>query len=80
MGKRVHLWEHEADHLVEGLSSLLDRIVEVTRINRGRRQTLDSLIREEALLFARYLRNERKDWIPRTPPFKVACAKREKFN
>jgi len=34
-------------------------------IKVGKRQTLDTLISEEALLFDKYLRNQRKDWIPR---------------
>jgi len=34
------------------------------------RQTIDTLISEEASLFARYLRNERKDWIPRIAELK----------
>jgi len=67
MGKRIHLCEYEADSLADDLSGLFERVVEVPRVNRGRRQTLDSLISEEALQFAKYLRNERKDWIPRIP-------------
>jgi len=31
----------------------------------GNRQTLETLISEEALLFAKYLRGERESWIPR---------------
>jgi hypothetical protein len=30
-------------------------------------QTIDTLNSEEVLLFAKYLRNERKDWKPRIP-------------
>jgi len=33
----------------------------------GNRQTIETLINEEALLFAKYLRNEKKDLKPRTP-------------
>jgi CRISP-associated protein Cas1 len=69
MGKRIHLCEYEADDLAEGLNGLFKRVVEVPRIKQGRRQTLDTLISEEALLLARYLRNERKDWIPRIVKF-----------
>jgi hypothetical protein len=32
---------------------------------RGEKQELETLINEEALLFAKYLRNERETWIPR---------------
>lgn len=39
--------------------------VEIPRIMRGERQELETLINEEALLFAKYLRNERKEWVPR---------------
>jgi len=39
--------------------------VEVPRIRHGSKQTLETLINEEALLLAKYLRNERKKWIPR---------------
>jgi DNA-binding HxlR family transcriptional regulator len=53
--------------LAEGLNSLFDRMVEVARIKHGNRQTIDTLINEEALLLAKYLRNELKDWNPRIP-------------
>ena len=39
--------------------------VEIPRIMRGEHQEIETLINEEALLFAKYLRNERKEWIPR---------------
>jgi hypothetical protein len=67
MGKKIHLKEYEADSLAENLSALFDRLVDVERIKHGKIQTLDTLISEEALLFAKYLRNERKDWNPRIP-------------
>jgi len=47
------------------LNVFFERIVEVPRIRIGRRQTIETLINEEALLFAKYLRNEKKDWMPR---------------
>lgn len=65
MGKKIHLCEFEADSLAEGLNGLFDRMVDVARIKHGNRQTIDTLISEEALLFARYLRRERNTWIPR---------------
>ena len=39
--------------------------VEIPRIKIGDLQTLETLINEEALLFAKYLRNERDNWNPR---------------
>jgi CRISPR-associated endonuclease Cas1 len=65
MGKRIHLCEYEADSLAEGLNGLFNRYVDIPRIKHGKRQTLHTLINEEALLLAKFLRNERKEWIPR---------------
>ena len=65
MGKRIHLCEYEADSLAEGLNRLFQREVDIPRIRYGKKQTLDTLVSEEALLLAKYLRNEKKDWIPR---------------
>jgi hypothetical protein len=41
---------------------------------------IDTLISEEALLFAKYLRNERKDWIPRTPTLQLFASKENLTN
>lgn len=41
------------------------RKVEIPRIKHGKRQSLGTLINEEALLLAKFLRNERKEWTPR---------------
>jgi len=61
------LKEYDVDSLAEDLNALFDRMVNVERIKVGNWQTIDILISEEALLFAKYLRNERKDWKPRLP-------------
>ena len=65
MGKKIHLKEYETDSLAEDLNAFFNRIVDVERIKVGNRQTIDTLICEEALLFAKYIRNEKKDWKPR---------------
>jgi len=31
----------------------------------GHRQIIETLFNEEALLFAKYIRNEKKEWLPR---------------
>jgi hypothetical protein len=49
------------------LNGLFERVVEVPRIRHGSRQTVDTLINEEAYLLAKFLRNEREKWVPRTP-------------
>jgi len=39
--------------------------VEIPRTKHGKKQEIETLINEEAYLLAKYLRNERKTWIPR---------------
>jgi hypothetical protein len=39
----------------------------LARIRNGEHQTLETLINEEAQLFAKYLRGEVKAWVPRVP-------------
>jgi CRISPR/Cas system-associated endonuclease Cas1 len=66
MGKKIHLCEYEANGLAEGLNNLFECKVEIPRIKQyGNKQTIDTLINEEAYLFAKYLRRERNVWIPR---------------
>jgi len=48
------------------LNNYFETTVEIPRMKVGKRQTIETLINEEALLLAKYLRNEKKDWIPRT--------------
>lgn len=64
-GKREYLSEPKTTDLMKRLSVYFESKVEVPRIKHGCRQTLETLISEEALLFAKYLRNERENWIPR---------------
>jgi CRISPR-associated protein Cas1 len=65
MGKKIHLCEYETNELAEALQKLFKREVEVPRIKHGKKQTIETLINEEALLFAKFLRGERETWIPR---------------
>jgi hypothetical protein len=66
-GKKIHLCDYETDELAEDLNALFERTVEIPRIKVGKRQSLETLISEEALLFAQFLRSERQIWIPRVP-------------
>ncbi len=65
MGKKIHLCDYETDSLAKDLNSLFERTIEIPRIKVGKKQTLETLINEETLLFAKYLRNEWKSWTPR---------------
>ena len=65
-GKREYLNDVEKD-FTKRLNNYFGTIVEIPRIKVGERQTIQTLINEEALLLAKYLRNEKKDWHPRIP-------------
>lgn len=39
--------------------------VDIPRIKHGKQQTIETLINEETLLFASFLRNEKQKWSPR---------------
>ena len=65
MGKREYLDDHNTKEFMTQLDTFFVSKVEVSRMKVGKKQTLDTLINEEALLFAKYVRNERETWIPR---------------
>lgn len=64
-GKREYLSDSETKALLNELNRFFETMVEVKRIRNGEYQTLETLINEEALLFAKYLRGEAKSWVPR---------------
>jgi CRISPR-associated protein Cas1 len=67
-GKRIYLCGFETKELHKSLEQFFEQKVEIPRIKHGKKQTLDTLINEESLLFGKFLRDERKTWIPRIPP------------
>ena len=52
--------------MLKGLNQYLEGKVDVPRIRIGKRQTIETLINEETLLLAKFLRDEGKTWTPRT--------------
>lgn len=64
-GKREYLNDVETKDFTAKLNIYFETNVEIPRIKIGERQTIETLINEEALLFAKYLRGEKKDWLPR---------------
>jgi CRISPR/Cas system-associated endonuclease Cas1 len=64
-GKREYLNDLETKDFTKKLNNYFETTVEIPRIKIGQRQTLETLIGEEALLFAKYLRSEKKEWAPR---------------
>ena len=67
VGKREYLNDVDTRGLIHKFNDYFERKVEVKRIQNGEHQTLETLVKEEALLFAKYLRGEQKVWVPRVP-------------
>jgi hypothetical protein len=64
-GQREYLKKSVAKDMTAKLNSFFESKVEIPRIRHGNRQTLETLINEEALVLAKYLRNEIHEWVPR---------------
>jgi len=65
-GRREYLKDEITNKMMKGLQDHFETKVEVPLIRHGKRQRNETLINEEALLLAKYIRNEIKTWIPRT--------------
>lgn len=66
-GKREYLNDFETRRMMNALDNFFELKVAIPRIQVGKKQTIETLINEEALLFGTFLRNEHKDWTPRIP-------------
>lgn len=66
-GKREYLNDIQTRDFINHLNKFFENTVEIPRIRHGNRQTFETLINEEALLFAKFLRDEHKVWVPRIP-------------
>jgi CRISPR-associated protein Cas1 len=64
-GKREYLSDLETKNFTAKLNAYFETKVEILRIKVGERQTIETLINEEALLLAKFVRNEKVTWIPR---------------
>jgi CRISPR-associated protein Cas1 len=64
-GKRQYLNDHLTRELTKQLDEFFESTVDIPRIKVGKHQTIETLINEEVLLFAKYLRKEREKWNPR---------------
>ena len=63
--KREYLNDVTTKDFSNKLNLYFEKSTKIPRIRVGNKQTIDTLISEEALLLAKYLRNEKNDWIPR---------------
>ncbi|MEM3550105.1 MAG: CRISPR-associated endonuclease Cas1 [Candidatus Bathyarchaeia archaeon] len=65
LGKRQVLNREKTKKLMEKLNRFFETKVPISRIRYGSKQQIETLINEEALLFAKFLCNEKPSWIPR---------------
>ncbi|MCJ7560205.1 CRISPR-associated endonuclease Cas1 [Candidatus Bathyarchaeota archaeon] len=64
-GKREYLSDSKTNDLMRRFYAYLDWKVKIPRIRHGNRSSIETLISEETLLLAMYLRDEKRDWLPR---------------
>ena len=64
-GKRQYLTETGNKDFLNRLNRYFETKVTIPRIRLGARQEIETLIGEEAFLFAKYLRDEKPTWHPR---------------
>ena len=69
LGKRQVLGKDKTKELITRVYELWERKVVIPRFRHGKRQTIETLINEEAYILAKYLRGERKAWKPRITMF-----------
>jgi CRISPR-associated protein Cas1 len=69
-GKREYLKKQKNSDFIKKLNKHFTNLVEVPRMKVGDRQEIETLINEEAFLFAKYLRGERPTWTPRIAKLK----------
>jgi CRISPR/Cas system-associated endonuclease Cas1 len=65
-GKREYLKDKKTREMMKKLNGFFEKRVDVPLIRHGKRQRIDTLINEEALLLAKYIRKEIPQWIPRS--------------
>lgn len=64
-GKREYLKRPLAKDMIKSLNSFFETTLDIPRVKHGSKQTVETLINEDALLLAQYLRNERHSWVTR---------------
>jgi CRISPR/Cas system-associated endonuclease Cas1 len=60
-GKREYLNDLKTKDFMDQLNDYFELFVEIPRIKIGERQTIETLINEKALLFAKFLRTEKEE-------------------
>jgi hypothetical protein len=60
VGQREYLNDYETSDLTRKLYDYFESMVQVERMRNGKRRTVETLINEETLLFAQFLRSEKQ--------------------
>jgi hypothetical protein len=63
--KREYMNDSQTHDFVRALNQYFQSRVKIPRVRMGAQQEIETLINEEALLFAMCLRKEKQTWIPR---------------
>ena len=69
--KREYLNDQKTHCLIGCLNHYFQSEVAIPRVRMGEQQEIETLINEEAFLFARYLRGEKPKWTPRIAEPKI---------
>jgi CRISPR-associated protein Cas1 len=64
-GEREYLNDAQTRRMMRELERFFESRVEIPLIRHGNKQRIETLINEEALLLAKYLRDEQNIWAPR---------------
>ena len=64
-GKKEYLNDAEIGRMMKELQEHFESMVEIHLIRHGKRQRIETLINEEALLLGKFLRDESNTWFPR---------------
>ena len=62
---RIFLKHPQTNRLIKVLSKHFEKRVKIPAIRRGKEQSIETLINEEASLLAMYIRGDRSEWNPR---------------
>ena len=65
-GKRKYLNDAKTKQMMKELEWFFESKVEIPLLRHSKRQRIKTLINEEALLIAKYLRKESKTWTPKS--------------
>ena len=69
-GKREYLKHQENEVFIKELDKHFTSFVNISRIKVGEKQEIETLMNEEAFLFAKFLKRERPAWVPRIAELK----------